>query len=504
MLAVGWLGAMLWSAQATISAGAGGLAITAAAYSLPGVISAVLVGGAALGLVAVSLLDRRSPGWPVDRAGPARAAALGAGLVTGVGGAATVIAATAPARRAWCSPARSRRRHDRRRGRRAARPAPGGGARWPPRWPSSRSGSCSTCFKSPLLSLYGLGETRGVPAQRVRLVRRHGRRVGSGLAAGLVAFRYLRRAVRRAERTALRWPAYLVAGAGPGLLLLVAELITRVGGARVLDLAGALSDNDRTVQAWLDGSRINYALVVLFVGAMIAMIAFGRTLPADDRRPATRRRRTGQSTSVSSSDTSYHSSSWSSAPSTVNCASGSPASASSTTTAAAATSAAASAPSTWIAATAPSRHRRRQPHARSIRVRGRRAAPRRRAGRRRPPPGGAARRVPAQQLQRALGGAGERDVLQLLLVALGVPLAQRRRDRVRGGGDRAQLACLAAPRASGPSPARTPGSADLSPCGLPVHACATAPAAAGAGAVAGERAAPVVHPARGSSRKRIR
>ena len=39
-------------------------------------------------------------------------------------------------------------------------------------------------------------------------------------------------------------------------------------------------------------------------------------------------------------------------------------------------------------------------------------------------------RVVAQQVQRVLGGPGERDVLQLLLVALRVPLAQLGGDRV--------------------------------------------------------------------------
>jgi hypothetical protein len=32
------------------------------------------------------------------------------------------------------------------------------------------------------------------------------------------------------------------------------------------------------VRAWLDGSRINYALVVLFTGAIAALFALGRTM----------------------------------------------------------------------------------------------------------------------------------------------------------------------------------------------------------------------------------
>ena len=60
------------------------------------------------------------------------------------------------------------------------------------------------------------------------------------------------------------------------------------------------------------------------------------------------------------------------------------------------------------------------------------------------PPAGRLRVVP-QQPQRALGGPGERDVLEFLLVALGIPLPQRGRDGVRLGR-RGQLAALRAGR----------------------------------------------------------
>ena len=105
-------------------------------------------------------------------------------------------------------------------------------------------------------------------------------------ARGLLAacsLRYLawaRRRAARADATAgvLRWPAYLVAGAGPGLLLLTAEVILRVGGRELLDLASALSEADAVAQTALGTSRIDNAIWVLFVGALTAMIVFGRTL----------------------------------------------------------------------------------------------------------------------------------------------------------------------------------------------------------------------------------
>jgi iron complex transport system permease protein len=75
-----------------------------------------------------------------------------------------------------------------------------------------------------------------------------------------------------------------VAGGGPGLLLIIAEILTRTAGARVLELAGKVSQLELTVQQMLSGSRLDSALITLFVGAVTAIIAFGRTLgpPRED------------------------------------------------------------------------------------------------------------------------------------------------------------------------------------------------------------------------------
>jgi hypothetical protein len=51
----------------------------------------------------------------------------------------------------------------------------------------------------------------------------------------------------------------------------------------VLELAGRVSELELTVQHMLSGSRTNSALIILFVGAITAIIAIGRTLgPARD------------------------------------------------------------------------------------------------------------------------------------------------------------------------------------------------------------------------------
>ena len=97
--------------------------------------------------------------------------------------------------------------------------------------------------------------------------------VVGGLVAGLSAYGYLRR-----RDTGLRWPAYLAAGAGPGLLILLSDLVTRVGGARLLAVAGSVGADDRAAIGYLGTARLNTALVVLFVGALTTVIAFGRTL----------------------------------------------------------------------------------------------------------------------------------------------------------------------------------------------------------------------------------
>jgi iron complex transport system permease protein len=90
----------------------------------------------------------------------------------------------------------------------------------------------------------------------------------------------LRRA--RREGASMAWPFYALAGAGPGLLLVITEGLTRTTGARVLDLAGKVSELELTVQRILGGARLNSALIILFAGAITAVIAVGRTL-----KPAT-------------------------------------------------------------------------------------------------------------------------------------------------------------------------------------------------------------------------
>ncbi len=95
-----------------------------------------------------------------------------------------------------------------------------------------------------------------------------------GVTAGLIAFVLLRRHGPRA------WPWYLLAGALPGVLLLVTEVLTRIGGASLLDVVRSLSEGDRLMVDFTAFSRLRNAMIVTFVGGLAAMLAVGRTLRA--------------------------------------------------------------------------------------------------------------------------------------------------------------------------------------------------------------------------------
>ncbi|MEU4643075.1 hypothetical protein [Micromonospora sp. NPDC023814] len=290
LLALGWLTAMLWSTREAINSAAAGItAISLSAFALPGVISAALVAGAAFALFGVDLLARRGS----DRVTLRFVAAIGTGLLVALAAAfainltyadnatTNVIAGTT-----------------------AAAATIGGaiaGARSAPVVGAVVTAALGTLIfvvafsraRDPLFDLFGAGDTQESLLTAAKWVSRT-ESLLAGLLAGLLAFGYLtwarRRAARREASTpAPRWPAYLLAGAGPGLLLLLAEVIIRVGGRSLLDLAGALSEADAVAQTSLGTSRVDNGIWVLFVGALTAMIAFGRTLGpahADDDEPA--------------------------------------------------------------------------------------------------------------------------------------------------------------------------------------------------------------------------
>src|SRR4051794_18849689 len=262
ILAVAWLAATLWSAHATIAEFTDGdvIALTRAALVLPTVVIGALVAGVGLGLLA-------SPLVPLPRLATGAIVGLLVGLAVaglillgyGTGSALVAFAVSL-----------------------AAASTLGGlisGLHWPAIVGAAMAGTLTWLFlglvqgifNDRLLHLFGAGET---PASRVSATSRLLLTVAlvGAAAAGLVAYRYL-----RPRGTGLAWPAYLAAGAGPGLLLLLANLVALGGGARLRALA-ALVDGGGTPMTWVGMAGVNTALVVLFVGAITAMIAFGRTL----------------------------------------------------------------------------------------------------------------------------------------------------------------------------------------------------------------------------------
>ncbi|MGB2569417.1 hypothetical protein ACPFP2_13325 [Micromonospora citrea] len=291
LLAIGWLVAMLWSTREAIDSAAAGLtAISLSAFALPGVISAALVAGAAVALAANELAARRLG----DRTSVRFAAAIGAGMLVGLGTALAINLTYADNATTNTIAGTS-----------AAAAIIGGaiaGARTAAPVGAVVTAALGTLLfvvafsraRDPLFDLFGSDGSQASLVTAAKWVSRT-ESLLAGLLAGLLVFGYLtwarRRAVRRDPATpALRWPVYLVAGAGPGLLLLLAEVIIRIGGRTLLDLAGALSEADSVAQTSLGTSRIDNGIWVLFVGALTALILFGRTLgPAqrdEDDEPA--------------------------------------------------------------------------------------------------------------------------------------------------------------------------------------------------------------------------
>ncbi len=268
-----WMGAMLWSARATITGRLDAeMEVTSTAYALPGAISASIVTGSTVALAVLALLGRRRELGASTRF----AIATGSGLLIGVLGALSIVTINTEG---WLYAVV---------GGTVAAAATIGGALAGFRIPRVVNavgwaavavfvvGFVLNLFQSPLLSALGSDNTQSQASATQWFS--YGQSLISGLAAGLLSYRVLRRARRRTAGLDVPWPLYSLAGAGPGILLVIAEILTRTAGSRVLELAGKVSDLELVVQQMLSGARLNSALIVLFVGAISATIAVGRTI----------------------------------------------------------------------------------------------------------------------------------------------------------------------------------------------------------------------------------
>ncbi len=127
-------------------------------------------------------------------------------------------------------------------------------------------------FQSPLKSLFG-GTSDPTSQVRAASWLSVATAIVQGIIVGLTAYFYLRRRV-----DAPRWPSFALAGALPGGILLVGLGLSFLASSGLSGLGGQLSDADRMVRNIVSGSGLNQALTVAFLGAIVAMVAVGRTL----------------------------------------------------------------------------------------------------------------------------------------------------------------------------------------------------------------------------------
>jgi hypothetical protein len=123
-----------------------------------------------------------------------------------------------------------------------------------------------------LTTLLGGGPTADLAAQTAAATRFSYAQAGAtAVLAGIFAFRNL-----RPERPASPW--YLVAGALPGLLLITAEWLTRLGGSSLVNLVNGFSPDEPALAELSNSARLRDAFTVLVVGGIVAIVR-ASTLP---------------------------------------------------------------------------------------------------------------------------------------------------------------------------------------------------------------------------------
>jgi hypothetical protein len=262
-----WLAATMWAAHASILANAddAAVALSSAAGALPGVIAAALFAGACAGFAAVRFVPFAVVGWR-----PRLLTGLGAGAVIGAIAAGLILwgYGTNDAVAALAVTVG------------IAGLLGGAAAVLPDRVLAAGLAATTAVFLAglalgvlnPSLNTLFLGSDADVAARAdASTGLAYLQSAITGALAGFVAYLMLRREARP-------WPWFLGAGAVPGVLLLVAELLTHTGGASLQRTVKAFSPFDEALVEFTDFARLRHALVVLFVGGIVAMIAVGRTL----------------------------------------------------------------------------------------------------------------------------------------------------------------------------------------------------------------------------------
>ena len=246
LLGLLWLATSLWTAHATLT-GAGGDgasgALGAAAEALPGLVAATLVTGAALGHAAGSrfhtALVRLLAGLGVGLVFGA-AAAAGIRLAYGPESSVMVLALTVGLASVLG-------------GALAVLPdAVLGAALWATTW---------VFFAGVIFGVWQSTLLKDVDPGRLALIQ--------SVVTGLIAAFYAARSVGN-EGSSLPW--YLVAGGLPGLLLLAAEVVTRLGGGSVAAAVDGLPGEAAVPIELSDAAQLRHAVIVLGLGAMLALV----------------------------------------------------------------------------------------------------------------------------------------------------------------------------------------------------------------------------------------
>lgn len=268
-----WLAAKLWSSHRQIhTSGGGSIAVATAALALPGVVQATMVAGLGAGLLAMSLVRG---GFATRRiAAPVGGLLVGLvalGLVLGAYGHLTsmlsVAVSIAVAGLIGGVVV-------------TIRPAPGVlGAGLAAALGAFLVATVlnSHAILSRLLTMFGAGNTFSSQLHASNVVAFVYSLVG-GLVAGAVAFWYLRRETPDRQPVRRDMTGYLIAGGLTGLVLLASEAVTRIGGAHLVNTVRAISPDDRALLDLLASARVINAMVVLFAGAFVSLVAFGRTI----------------------------------------------------------------------------------------------------------------------------------------------------------------------------------------------------------------------------------
>lgn len=262
-----WLALMVWITHSNLASRTDpGEVASAAALTLPSVVTGALLAGACAGLALVDAVSRRREiGWVGALilglvGGALIGGATGGVIVFAYGTVSAIVVLSATVAVAGVLG-----------GLTAALPRPVLAAGLAATFIVLVIGVLIGSFQAPLKDLLGAGPT---PASQFGAARGLSYLAGTveGLVAAVLAHLSLRRHGPR------HWAWFALAGGSAGLFFTISYLITQLGGASLFDRVSNQSEADTIALALNDNARIVQAMLVLFAGAILSMILIGRRL----------------------------------------------------------------------------------------------------------------------------------------------------------------------------------------------------------------------------------